>query len=360
MSRKVLLGLALGAIFLALALRVVPLEDLRGALGSLEVAWLAPITALYLVQQVLRGLRQGLLVRAVRPGAGWWGQIGVLCMSFFFINTLPVKLGEIARPWLLLQQDEVPLGAGFGVVFAERALDLIFVLLVLSMVFATAPVPEGSGETIWSMIALARTAMFVGAPPLILGVAGLVVFGEPARRALERLLELAQGLLPFDGVRRASRLLLAFAGAFSEGLAAFRSPALLALLLALTAGIWGLTGWIYVMLAHALHIQSLIGWLEGMGVLVISMLASAVPAPPGMAGVYEAFCRAGLALYGVRGAGPGGESLDSVALAFAVVVHWWLYLVQSGTAIYFFWAQKVDPRETWRLAKDGIAAFRRG
>ena len=44
--------------------------------------------------------------------------------------------------------------------------------------------------------------------------------------------------------------------------------------------------------------------------------------------------RGALALFGVAGLG-----LDGPALAYALVLHWWTYLVQAATAWWFFRAE---------------------
>jgi hypothetical protein len=77
------------------------------------------------------------------------------------------------------------------------------------------------------------------------------------------------------------------------------------------------------------------------------MLGMALPAAPGFAGTYEAFARAGLALYGVAGdvrlAGPTSPTLDGLAIAFVLTIHWGTHLVQSATAVYFLAVDRIDP-----------------
>ena len=358
MSGKVLVGLASGALFLALAFWGVPLAQLGEAFAALELPWLVPIAGLYMVQQLLRAWRQQMLVHAVKPGSTWWSHFGILCMSFFCINTLPARIGEVVRPWLLSELEDVPLGAGFGVVFAERAIDLIFVLATLSAILLLADVPMGPvviGDMSWDVVELGRGAALGVLPPVLAIVIGLVFFGEPVMRVLRWCASTCERLLPFAVVRRVMALAVSFSQSFSEGLAAFRSPSLLAKVGPLTLVIWGMTGWIYVMLAHALGFGELIGWLESMGVLVITMLGSTVPAPPGMAGVYEAFVRAALAVFGVR-----GEGLDGPALAFALIAHWWLYGVQASSAMYFFWRRDISLARVWDVARRGLAQLRGG
>ena len=66
------------------------------------------------------------------------------------------------------------------------------------------------------------------------------------------------------------------------------------------------------------------------------MLSTALPAPPGFIGVYEAGALAALALFGVP-----SEMLLAEGLAFALVLHWWIYLVQAASAAGFFLVDEV-------------------
>ncbi|MEC7946122.1 MAG: hypothetical protein VX265_01060, partial [Myxococcota bacterium] len=117
----------------------------------------------------------------------------------------------------------------------------------------------------------------------------------------------------------------------------------LAAITALTGLTWALTGLMYPALARAFGIGGLIGFGEGVGVLSITMLGMAVPAAPGFAGTYEAFVRGALALFGVSGIA-GTANLDAVAVAFALTMHWWIFLVQASTAVFFLAVDRIDVR----------------
>lgn len=354
MKKQVVIGLIFGAAFLALALWGVPLDELGQAFARLELWVLAPLAALFMVQQLLRSWRQLVLVRAVQPDATFWGQFGILCMSFFCINTFPARLGEFVRPYLLLEKAGVPLGAGFGVVFVERVLDLasaLVMVLAVAWFVDVPPVPLEIFDTRIELVELGRKVATGLLPPLLGALVGLVVFQRQTLAALTWGVARAEGLLPFAGVRRLGRLGLTFAEHFVTGLDAVRQPRTLLSLVALTAATWGMTGTLYVVLAQGLGLGDVIGYGEGIAVLAITMLGIAIPAPPGMAGVYEAFVRGALALFGVV----GGE-LDGVALAFALVIHWWIYLVQSASAAWFFVRAELRPGELFRQAREAWAA----
>ena len=163
--RRALLGLIFGALFLGLAFWGVPLEDLKGALSQVQPLYLLPIALIFMIQQSLRAWRQMILLRAIAPEATWWRSMAVLCIAFFCINTLPARIGEFVRPYLFLEKEGIPLGAGFGIVFAERVIDLIAVLILFTLVLATADMPAESIEAWgreWPLVELGRLAALGG------------------------------------------------------------------------------------------------------------------------------------------------------------------------------------------------------
>ena len=342
--RQIGLGLAIGFFALWLALRGVPLTEVGAALAEVRPVGLLAVATLFLLQQGLRAWRQLLLVQAVVPGHRYRTSLSVLCISFFFINTLPARLGEAVRPLLLWERDRLPLGSGVAMVVVERALDLasMFAMLALVVWFTELPDPVVTVAGLqFDWVAMARRLAAVGLPLMGLGGIGLLWRG---RRVLAWLGRLPAGT---SLLARGISLVLRFGGGFMDGIDALRSPRRLAGVLALTASTWALTGLMYPALAHALHVGELIGWFEGIGVLGITMLGMTIPSAPGFAGTYEAFVRAALALFGMRGPGlvaDTGVSLDATAVAFALTIHWLLYLVQSATAVAFLAVDRIDPR----------------
>ncbi len=346
MRRRVLLGLLIGGLALGLALWGVPLRDLGAALGRAELAWLIPVALLFFCQQLLRALRQGLLLHGAvgeDRGLPLRQSLSVLCVSFLFINTLPARLGEVVRPTLLWERHGVPLGRGVAMVLVERALDLASAIGMLALVALFVPTPSRTlsiqGYAV-DWVELGRAAATVVLPAMLAALLLLLVGG----RALVRW---ASPRLPSWPAwsRRPARLLLGFAGSFADGITAVRAPARIAAVLGLTAATWSLSGFMFVCSAHAFHAADAIGYGQGVGLLSITMLGTAVPSAPGFAGTYEAFLRGGLALFGVS----GGDR-DADAVAFALVHHWWVYGVQACTAIFFLAVDRIDPGALWAKA----------
>jgi uncharacterized membrane protein YbhN (UPF0104 family) len=330
-------GLLLGAAALYFALRGVSLDDLGEAFARMRLVYLVPAVACYVVQQIVRGLRQLVLVRPVAPGTTFRTQLAILWIGLFCINVFPARLGEAVRPVLWFERDRVPLPAGFGVVVAERTLDLVGLMVSLVLVVAFAQVPalaagEGPGVDLATIVR--RSAIVV--LPIVLAVLGAGVrYGRPLLAGLAaRRQRLGGGV-----VGRAADVILRLGGSFVDGFEALRRPDAFAWAALLTVGHFACMGGLALSLAWAFDLQHWIGFFEALGVLCITMLGIALPAPPGFVGVFEGAVVAGLAVFGVR----GGE-LNAAAFGFAIVLHAGYFVLHGLVTAYFLATEGISLR----------------
>lgn len=356
-QRRLALGLAVAALALALALWGVPLAEVGAAISSARWPGLLAVAAIFLGQQGLRALRQKLILDAAAAPLPYREHLSVLCVGFLAINTLPGRIGEVVRPLLLLERHGLPMGAGFALVFVERSVDLFATLCMIAAAATLLPPPPGlldlapgSAEAIQT----ARRVAWLALPALAIGFATVLLGG---RRLLDRVLPLLD-----RGPARWRSLLLrltGFAHNFLDGLQGLRRPALLVQVLGLTAFTWVASIWMFPLAAWSFGFGSLVGYAEGVGLLAVSMLGGVIPGAPGAVGTYEAALRGGLMLYGISGPQPvpeGASSMDAAAVAFALTLHWWVYLVQASTAIWFLVVDRIDPRALVRRAREALRA----
>jgi len=330
----VLVGLLIGGLALTLALWGVPLADVGATLKTAQLIHLLPVAGIFLLQQALRGWRQWIILRATHPNHTLWDSFSVLCIGFFLINNLPARIGELGRP-LLLRERGIELGTSFAMVFLERALDLAAMFAMIGAVAMWVPVDGGElvvGGRVIDWVGLGRTAA-VTAVPILLGlILTLLLGGRPLLRAFEKRIRRTR-----FANHRLLNAVLGFGSNFVDGLEAVRQPGRMASILVLTVATWGVTGLLYPHMAAVFGVGEVLNYGEGMGVLGITMMGLSIPSAPGFAGTYEAFCRGGVALFGMR-----GGHLDAIAIAFALTLHWWLHLVQTLTAVFFLIFDKWD------------------
>ena len=350
MIRTILIGLVVGAAFLMLALWGVPMAELGTVLAQAHWIYLVPVTLAFVAQQALRAWRQAILVRTLAPAATYRSQLSIFFVGFVCINTFPARLGEAVRPYLYWRRENVGLGASFGLVVVERLIDIVALFVVILGIVLWVEVPDRTiamfGREL-SLVELSRSAALVVLPPALVLLLGLVVFGQAALRLGARLVEAFEHRIGSGWLLRFSRGVLRFAESFVAGVASLRDPRRLAAIVVLTVLIFFTMGLAAMWLAYAFELESFIGFGESLTVVIVTMLAIALPAPPGFAGVFEAGARAGLALFGVY----GGE-LDARALAYALAMHWWTYLLFAVGAGYFLWRDRLDLGQLFRFARE--------
>lgn len=347
--RTLAVGLVFGGLFLGLALWGVPLAALGDAFARMQWVYLIHLGVITAVQYLVRAARQQVMLHPLAPGLGFREHLSITLVGFFCVNVFPARLGEAVRPLLFADRAGVPLGAGFALVLVERVFDLVALLLGLLWALAWIDLPDRAVDLAGRSVAaadLARTAATVVLAPVLGGLLALALLGPAALRLAERIVIALEARLDVPLLHRVLRTLLGFGTAFVEGLHGLRSPVRLAAVVALTVLLFVSLGAMMVALARAFGLEGRIGLAPGFAVLAITMLGIALPAPPGFAGVFEASARAGLALFGVR-----GEALAGTSLAFALVFHWWPFLLLCAFAGYFLWRDRIAVGRLFRFAR---------
>ena len=258
-------------------------SSLSSQLHSVRILDALVVALLFMLQQCMRAYRQYLLL----PKGSYKQHLMVLCIGFFFINTLPARLGEVVRPLLLKESADVPLSSSFAMVFTERLLDLIsaFVLALTFWTFATVDVfdPQWTG-----VITKGATILLPLSLTLLLG---FFVFGERVLAFLPSRIQ--PHIAPF------------FASATEQ-----RKN--LPSIIFWTILIWGMTPLMFVVAGSSFDFD--LSYIDGIGILGCTMLGMAAPNAPGFAGTYEAAFMAGLVLVGTT---------TSKSFAFAFVNSSW-------------------------------------
>jgi hypothetical protein len=288
-------GIALSAAALWLALRNVDLGELRDAITGASVAPLGLGTVLILATFPLLGLRWHAVAgdRAGRRPT----MIELTLNGAAVNNVLPGRLGELARAAGLARDTRRSAFAAFGTVVIDRLTDLSILAACLVATVLWSPVPD------W-----VRWIVAVGSATALGGVAVTAVIVAAVRR---------RGV-PTRGRWRA-RL-----GAFAQGLDCVDSWRAAARVALWAVGVWAawMTGaWL---VARSVGVAMTV--IEIVFMTGIVGLGSALPSAPGFIGTYHWLASSTLVLYGVA---------RPEALAFAVLVHasWFVPTTLVGCAL---------------------------
>ena len=263
---RLLIGVAISAVFLALTLAQVDLEEAAAAIGQATPGLLLVALLIVLGDLCLRALRWHVLlvnVEGVGMRPPYRLAFGYLTLGFAANAVLPARLGDVARAVLAAGTFRTPRLAIFGTVAIERVSDG---LIMLGLAIVSSLVVASTSE----FQELTGFAVALGVAGVIAGAVGWILLSRTRLSAT-----------------RIGSLVLGVIGRLAAGAGALRHPGSAIAFLGLT-----------VVLATT---ATLVAWtvLQAVGVRLSPIetvlflsgiaLSLAIPAAPGSLGTYEFF-----------------------------------------------------------------------
>ena len=195
-SKKVWLGLAVSAFFLALFLFRIDYSETFDALKGANYLYVAPAIAVYFGSLWFRTLRWQYLMKHLAdvPMARLYP---VTIVGYMANNIMPVRLGEVARSYYLSTRERMSASSALGTVGVDRVFDGLTLIFFILVVWPFLPLADllknDAGEVSWARVGGSAVvlAVFVGAivvfialtmrPGLTNRAIGLLLLFVPAR-----------------------------------------------------------------------------------------------------------------------------------------------------------------------------------
>lgn len=304
-TAKYLAGLLLAALLLWWVLRGIDRDLLMEQMREVSIwGWVvAAVTGLS--QNIFRAFRWRALLHPVSARVRFQPMFVAILLGYATSWVVPGRLGELVRPALLAGKERLPLGSCIGSVLADRLLDGLAVVVFFGVGLAVVPLDASAAE---------HTDVIRGAALFLIGaisfpIAVLLLAGG-YRDRLERAAALRRGFIGW-----CFRTMLALA----TGVAALRSPRLLARVLFHTACTWwliGLSTWLGI---RATGVE--IPFMGTFVLLPILVLGIAIPTPGGAGGYHAAMQLGLMKLFGIEESHAVGAALiQHAAVVLPVVV----------------------------------------
>lgn len=280
---------------------------------------MVPVLLLSLGTLVVRTWRFQLLVDHPVP---FGGMFSLMAVSFLAIGVIPLRLGELVRPYLLWEKHQVPVGTAFAGVVLERLLDLLALLIMLLLAALLVDLPP-SGIDIGGVDLLQLGIRGVGGAVglgLLAGL-GFAIAGQAGIRLLVRLLTPISASL--------AGLAESLGGRFVDGFRTLAAkPARGLGALACTATVWAmmtLGTWLAMHGFDALQPTAELALVNWAATMTGNMLPT-----PGSVGGFEAACAGSLVVMGV------GKEL---AGAYALILHAVIMFFNVGIGVVFLFVE---------------------
>jgi len=289
--------IALAVFFIWLSLRNLNAEKwqlLKAALGRAKFLIFFPVLLLLLLSHWIRALRWKMLIEPLGYTPGNLNTFfGV--MVGYFVNLGAPRLGEIIKCTVLARYEKVPADKLIGTIVAERALDLVCLIIVttITLILEFDTIGNFAVDTIKPLYQSKTGQFSVTKILVILAVILIVIF-------LLRLL--FSRFLHLNFVQRIKKIL---AGIW-HGLTSIRFVKNKSIFLFYTAAIWFLylaSTWLGF---QVLEETSNLGWDAAFSVLVMG--SAGMIMSPGGIGAYPWLVQQTIGLYGIP-AEPYGQAL---------------------------------------------------
>ncbi len=311
-DRRIWLGVAITALFVAWAFVRLDLGETRSVLAGANYAYLVPAIAVYFVSLYVRSFRWRYLLRPFVEVHSW-RLYPVVLVGYMANNLLPLRLGELVRSYYLSVREPVRGSTALATVLVERVFDgltLLFFLAVAALFLPVAGLAGRIGETrglpLWALATLLVL-------PFVAALGMMVVMALTPAFFRARVTQPVTGLLP----SRIGTRILGLAARFVAGFEGLHRPGRLAGVFLRSVPIWLAESVMYYIVAIGFGLQDQLGGAVPMAAAILAVtaasnLATSVPSSPGSLGPFEALAVLSLVFLGVDG---------ETALAYAIVLH---------------------------------------
>jgi len=306
--RNLALSLLVSGGFLYLAFRHVQLDELGAALRRVHGGWLLASIGLSLLIMVFRAWRWQLELRPLEhiPFGRLWV---ITAVAYMAINLLPVRLGEIVRPWLLSRRSNVSFSNVVGNIVLEKTLDSVVIVFYILVGLTTV-----ENLPLW----VRRGAIFPAVAAALL-VSLVLLFWWRGEAFVDRWV---LHLMP----QRFGGSLKSVLASVADGMRVIPNPGLLLAVFLVSLILWFLpilSSYIMI-LAFDLHVP----FSAALVVFIFVGFGTALPNLPGMIGPYQYACQLALGLFGV-------SEVDGLAYGLVLNAVQFLTLIAQGLLALF-------------------------
>lgn len=311
-------GAAISVAALYISFRNVPVDDLLKYFSSINYLWAIPAGLVGLSTFIFRALRWQAIMRPVRK-ISFVQSFHPVMISFMLNAILPGRIGEAARPAILLKNENIPFSTGLATVAVDRLFDVIFMFLLFSVIMANITIdPDfvvnfGGYHLNKEVLSSAGRDMIGIGVIIILGIF-LLIFGK-TRNIIDYLISKLPLLFFLAGASFKKKIEYKICVPaqkilknFSDGFLLIKSPKTIFICICYTIIIWLLCALSYYLLAFGCP-RINISFIEFTAVMIIVCFFIALPSAPGYWGLWEAGGIFAMAIFGVSARDAAGYTL---------------------------------------------------
>lgn len=313
---NVTLGILVGLVFIWLAFRGTNVEEIKSSFKAAKYLYLIPVVFLTIIVLMLRSYRWGVILEPLEK-IDQWSLFSITAVGFMAINLLPVRMGELARPYLISQKSTIKMGSSLATIVVERIFDMLTLMMVLLLIVMMVKLPAWIFRSACSILLIVI--------PLLLVLIFMAVKREVSVKGIDRII----GTLP----KTLSSRLMRLSHSFLDGLQILPDLKKTFYLASLSVLIWSLLGLSTYILFSSFESMLGLPLAAAYVVLAITALGITLPTAPGFVGNYHFSCVLALTLF---------EIPKTDALTFAILLHFLQVVVTIVLGLIFLPSIKVS------------------
>lgn len=293
MNKKVILGILISIVLVYLSVRGINFQDVSRDLKKIQFAYVISFIVLVMIMQWLRSYRWGVMLQPMEK-IDQLSLFSVTSVGFLAIASIPARIGELARPYLISKRSSIKMSSALGTILVERVLDSFTVLAIAVIVLFYTDLPQ------WMI--RSSIIFFLLAVVMFCFIIFLILRRDTALNLINKILS----KLPGKFAHKIDELI----HHFIDGFQIITNIKLLLYLFLLSALIWLVdVAAIYMLLeSFGFGLPAIAAFV----LMIILIVGIALPAGPGYIGNWHFACVLALSLFGLA---------KSEALSFALVYH---------------------------------------
>jgi len=293
MNKKVILGILISVVLVYLSIRGINLQDVFRDLQRIQFSYVISFIILVMLMQWLRSYRWGVMLQPMEK-IDQLSLFSVTSVGFLAIASIPARIGELARPYLISKRSSIRMSSALGTILVERVFDSFTVLAFAMIVLFFTDLPPWmiKSSIIFFLLALVMLCF--------------IIFLILRRDAALKLINGILSKLPGKFAHKIDELI----HHFIDGFQIITNIKLFLYLFFLSALIW-----LVDVLAIYILLESFGFGLPIMAsfvLMIILIVGIAIPTAPGYIGNWHFACVLALSLFGLA---------KAEALSFALVYH---------------------------------------
>ena len=293
MKKTLIIGTLISAVFVYLSIKGVDFYKVINGFKSVNILYVFITGIIFLLSHFLKSYRWGVILSPLEK-VSQLSLFSVTSVGYLVILTIPSRLSEFARPFLISRKGNIKLSSAIGSIFVERVLDSIALLLMFLVVLMYIPLPQ------W----LINTGIIFFSTILFLLV--IMIFLSFNRDLYSRWMIFFLKLCP----EKMSIIIKNLFDHFVDGFKMLVNIRLILYVLFLSILIWIIEAFSAYFMFKALNLNLPV--IAGFALIVILTLGLVIPTAPGFIGGWHLFCVIALALFSVS---------KTDAMTFAIMFH---------------------------------------